>query len=127
MVTSDAYRALFRSVQQSWKVMTDDEKRVYNAQAAGDTARKRESEQLSLGVHSPHLTTPQNRRMAKHKVVTAMDMCHGHPVSRQSSKGFLILSIKFQILLIFAVYGIWEDLGAWTMLVQCVPMICLQF
>ena len=26
----------------------------------------------------------------------------------------------------FAVYGIWEDLAAWKILLCCVPMICLQ-
>ena len=29
--------------------------------------------------------------------------------------------------MIFAVYGIWEDLGAWKILLRDVPMICLHF
>ena len=47
--------------------------------------------------------------------------------SRRRSKGFLILFVKLLIFLIFAVYGIWEDLGAWKRLLRGVPMICLQF
>ena len=31
------------------------------------------------------------------------------------------------ILLIWGVYGIWEDLGTWKILLRCVPMICFQF
>ena len=29
--------------------------------------------------------------------------------------------------LILAVYGIWEDLGAWKILLRDVPMICIRF
>ena len=48
-------------------------------------------------------------------------------VTRRSSKGFLILLLKLLILLIFALYGIWEDLGAWKVLLWAMPMVCLQF
>ena len=47
--------------------------------------------------------------------------------TRRSSKGFLILLVKLLIFLIFAVYGIWDDLGAWKILLRYVPMICIQF
>ena len=33
----------------------------------------------------------------------------------------------FLIFVIIAVYGIWEDLGAWKILLRDVPMICPQF
>ena len=45
----------------------------------------------------------------------------------RSSKGFLILLVKLLIFLIVAVYDIWEDLGAWKILLRDMPMICLQF
>ena len=51
----------------------------------------------------------------------------GEPLSRRSSKGFLVLLYKLWILLIFAVYGIWEDLDAWKTVLRDMPMICLHF
>ena len=48
-------------------------------------------------------------------------------LSRRRSKGFLILLVTLWIFLIVAVYGTWEDLGAWKILLRYVPMICLQF
>ena len=33
----------------------------------------------------------------------------------------------YLILLFFAVYGIWDDLGTWKRLLRDMPMICLQF
>ena len=41
-------------------------------------------------------------------------------------KKFLILLLKFMIFLIIAVYDIWEDVGAWKVLLWDMPMICLQ-
>ena len=48
-------------------------------------------------------------------------------ISRRSSKGLFILLVKLLNFLIFAVYGIWQDLGAWKILLRDMPMICLQF
>ena len=42
-------------------------------------------------------------------------------------RGFFILSLKLLIFSILVVYGIWEDWGAWKILLRGVPMICLQF
>ena len=35
--------------------------------------------------------------------------------------------LRFMIFLNFAVYGIWDDLAAWEIVLGNVPMICLQF
>ena len=48
-------------------------------------------------------------------------------LARRRSQGFLILLLKLRILLIFVVYGFWEDLGALKILLRDMPMICLQF
>ena len=48
-------------------------------------------------------------------------------VARRSSKGFAILRLKMLNLMFFAVYGIWDNLGAWKILLRDVSMIWLQF
>ena len=48
-------------------------------------------------------------------------------MTRRSSTGFFILLVKWLLLLICALYDIWEDLGTWRILLRDMPMICLQF
>ena len=61
-------------------------------------------------------------------LVTSLCYPSGNFLSRRSSKGFLILSLKLCVFLFFfASHGIWEDLVAWKILLRGEPMICLQF
>ena len=60
-------------------------------------------------------------------IEAVVDYCKTQLVARRSSKDFWILLVELLIFLNFASYGIWEDLAAWKILLQWVPMICSQF
>ena len=74
----------------------------------------------------PHQIPPIRRPPASTEIGHLPAQIH-ISMARRRSKGFLILLVKLLIFLIFAVYGIWEDLGAWKILLRDMPMICLQF